>query len=120
VELPLRQDLDEVLGAEHLSQDWIGEHSRIDRILRAMCGRGSDLVANEVGDVDARAHPGVDLIPRRKRSGPEKLKLLPASVARAGFRRRECQACDIIHGDHVRVARLARGDAFFSDEFPGP
>jgi hypothetical protein len=63
VELPLRQDLDEVLDAEHLSEDWIGEHSRIDRILRAMCGRRSHLVAYEVGDVDARTHSGVDLIP---------------------------------------------------------
>ena len=41
----------------------IGEHGRIDRILGAMCGRGPDLVADEVGDVDARAHSGVDLIP---------------------------------------------------------
>ena len=61
-ELPLRQDLDEVLNAEHLSEDRIGEHSRIDRILSAMCGGGSDLVADEVRDVDARAHPIVDLV----------------------------------------------------------
>lgn len=52
MQLPLRQDLDEILDVEHLSEDWIGEHSRVDRILRAMCGRGSDLVANEVQDVD--------------------------------------------------------------------
>lgn len=63
MQLPLRQDPDEILNAEHLSEDWIGERSRIDRILRAMCGRGSDLVANEVQDVDTRAHSGVDLIP---------------------------------------------------------
>ena len=40
-----------------------GNMRRIDRILGAMCGRGPDLVADEVGDVDARAHSGVDLVP---------------------------------------------------------
>ena len=83
-----------------------------------MCGRGSDLVADEVGDVDARAHPGVDLIPGRKRSGPQKLGLLPASVEGHRFGRGEGQARDVIHGNHVRVAGLARGDACFSDELP--
>src|SRR6266536_426583 len=87
VELAFRQGLDEVLDAEHLSQDRIGEHLRIDRILRAMCGGSSDLVADEVGDVDARAHPGVDLIPRRKRPGPEERGLLPASFEGGRIRR---------------------------------
>ncbi len=63
MEFPLRQDLDEVLDAEHLSEDWIGEHPRIDRILRAMGGHRSHLVAYEVGNVDTRTHSGIDLIP---------------------------------------------------------
>src|ERR1700692_4046345 len=85
VQLQLRQDPDEVLNAEHLSEDWIGEHARIDRILRAMCGRGADLVADEVGDVDARAHSGVDLLARRERSGREELGRLRRSVDGDGF-----------------------------------
>ncbi len=68
----------------------------------AMCGDCSHLVSDEVGDVDACAHSGVDLIPRRERSGPEKLGGRAASVDGEGFGRRKRQGGDVIHGTMVR------------------
>ena len=62
-ELSLWQDLDEVLDTEHLLENVPREQRRIYRVLRAMCRGRSDLVADEVGDVHTRIHPGVDAIP---------------------------------------------------------
>ena len=63
--------------------------------------------------------PGIDLIPRRQRPGPEKLGLRPASVERPGFSRRERQAGHVVDGDHVCIAGVPGGDALLSDELAG-
>ncbi len=83
-----------------------------------MCGSRADLVTDEVRDVDARAHAGVDPIAGRKRPRHEELGRLGTSIAGDVVRRRERQARHVIHGDHMSVAGPARGDALFSDEFP--
>ena len=118
MELSLRQDLNEVLDAEHLSEDRIGEDRRIDRILRAMRGSGAHLVTDELGDVDGRVHTSGDLIPRRERSGQERLGGRAAAWGEDRTGRRERQGGDVIHGDHMGVAGTAGGDALLSDELP--
>ena len=84
-----------------------------------MRGSGADLVTDELGDVDAVFTPAVDLIPRRERSGQERLGCaasLPG--ARTGPVAENVRVVTSSTADHMGVAGTAGGDALLSDELP--
>ncbi len=87
VELTLGQDLDEVLDAEHLSQDAIGEHlgsigycERCAAVARILWPTKSETSMHVLT-------LGVDLVPRGQRSGEPGLRLVPAPVEGVGSTR---------------------------------